>query len=208
MACTTQPDLARFRAFLTSRGHADTWQDVDLQRALWIVDRIRYPGQPRDGGKFGSGKMSPDTGDGSGAAGTSPIEKTKPDAKRASPIGEAEAKRDYCQGPKETFRPYMLRAGTNFANRLKDAGLPVTVKQGGKYAKPGERRSDSVYLKREKNDFDIRIADHKLDKGTKSTRSTGVRYVLPVEKDAAGRGRIRLTDLNDTLQKIVTRHGT
>jgi hypothetical protein len=122
-------------------------------------------------------------------------------------ISEEEAKRDFCQRPKETFRAYMLRGATNFAARLKAAGLPVKVNQAGQYKKPGKTGSDSVYLKREKMDFDVRIADHKPDKGIKSERPTGPRYFLAVEKDAGGRGRISTADLNDTLYKIITRHG-
>ncbi|MGA2032149.1 MAG: hypothetical protein ABSG68_07840 [Thermoguttaceae bacterium] len=140
--------------------------------------------------------MAANAGEGAGAA---------PGGGTPRPITEEEARRDFCQNPKESFRGYMLRAGTNFAARLKAEGLPVKIGQAGQYPKRDKIRSDSVYLKR--HGFEVRIADHTFDKGMKVARPTGPRYVLPVEKDASGLGFIKTEVLNDRMQEIVARHG-
>jgi hypothetical protein len=196
----TPVDVRRFRAFLSEHGHTADWPDSQLWLALRLLQRLRYsPDQPREAnGRFASGgaKLSPDTGDGTGAAGTGP-------GKQVKSITEEEHRRDYCQG-KQGFRAYMLRAGSNFAAKLKEHGIAVTINQAGQYAKPGKTQSHSVYLKGK--DFDVRVADHKPEKGTKSGRP-GPRYVLPVEHEDGKNGRIDLADLNKTLTEIVRRHG-
>jgi hypothetical protein len=181
-----------FRSFLAARGYARIWPPSRLWLALEIVQRLRYPGQPREvNGQFGEGKLAADTGAEGGGRGDESTRLDPLTSRGQGPVTSKEVKRDFTRKSGQSQRQFLRRCGENLAGRLKALGLPVRIIPAS--------GTTSVYLKHA--DFEVRITDHRPERGTQVERSGGPRYGLLIKGTTA-----KASDLTDLLTKIAARH--
>ncbi len=180
-------ELRRFRSFLAQRGHTRAWPPSRLWLALEMVQRLRYPGQPREGGRFSFGKMAPDTGGGAGgeAAGEA--------GGHEGPVTREQAARELHQKKADGgTQGFFLRCAELVKTHLAKSGLKID-------RLTRSASSASVYLKRGNRDVG-RIADHV---------SKAKSWAPPTTPTLHIRGKsVSRTKVNEFIAQILAKHGS
>ena len=147
--------------------------------------RGQAPGRHRRKRRWWWGRLKKSNGPGNG--GRQPGPKKANGLKR---VTSKDVRRELTRKSGESPGQFLHCCGRNIAERLKAAGLPVTINPAG---------TGSVYLKHA--EFEVRITDHKPERGTQVERSGGPRYGLLIKGTTAS-----ARQLTELLTKIVAKH--